>query len=308
MPAFPYNKEGTDPRGRGEAAGPASLSHPDAAQLRAVRRAATPASTCATACGFACPINAKAGTHNTVIPMALATGNCELRTGCVAAEVVVDDRGRARGVRYFDAEAEPSSRRPTWSWSPARRDRNRPAPAQLEVQALSQRRRQQPRLGRPQPPGPRLLRRLRAVRGRDLTTKPGPGRPSPSAISTTATPDWSAAACCATSSSALPYLFSNMRPPGAAALGQGAQGLPAPLLQTQRLRILGPVQEMPNFAARVSVDPAVKDDWGIPVCRLSGARHPHDIEIGRVPGGARPRPWLKEAGAVATGATARASA
>jgi choline dehydrogenase-like flavoprotein len=30
--------------------------------------------------GFACEVNARTGTHNTVIPTALATGNCELRT------------------------------------------------------------------------------------------------------------------------------------------------------------------------------------------------------------------------------------
>jgi choline dehydrogenase-like flavoprotein len=53
--------------------------------------------------GFACPINAKGGTQNTVIPAALATGNCELRTDAVVKEVVVDERGCARGVVYFDA-------------------------------------------------------------------------------------------------------------------------------------------------------------------------------------------------------------
>ena len=57
--------------------------------------------------GFACPVNAKNGTQNTVIPRALATGHCELRTQCVAAEVMIDDRGRATGVRYFDADDRP---------------------------------------------------------------------------------------------------------------------------------------------------------------------------------------------------------
>jgi len=45
-------------------------------------------------------------------------------------------------------------------------------------------------------------------------------------------------------------------------------------------RLYGPIQEMPNFEARVSADPAVKDAWGIPVVRLSGTRHPHDLELG----------------------------
>ena len=53
--------------------------------------------------GFACEVNAKCGTQNTAIPAALATGNCELRTGCMAREVMTDARGRVTGVSYYDA-------------------------------------------------------------------------------------------------------------------------------------------------------------------------------------------------------------
>ena len=40
-----------------------------------------------TCVGFACPVDGKNGTHNTVIPTAMATGNCEVRTHCQVAEV-----------------------------------------------------------------------------------------------------------------------------------------------------------------------------------------------------------------------------
>lgn len=53
--------------------------------------------------GYACEVNAKNGTHNTVIPAALATGNCRLETQAVVSEVIIDDSGRVRGVHYFDA-------------------------------------------------------------------------------------------------------------------------------------------------------------------------------------------------------------
>ena len=53
--------------------------------------------------GFACEVDAKNGTHNTVIPKALASGNCELRTDCVVKEILTDARGRVTGVAYFDA-------------------------------------------------------------------------------------------------------------------------------------------------------------------------------------------------------------
>src|SRR5690625_851207 len=55
-----------------------------------------------TCVGFACPVNAKCGTHNTVIPMALNTGNCELRTHCVVNKFLVDNNGKITGVSYFD--------------------------------------------------------------------------------------------------------------------------------------------------------------------------------------------------------------
>jgi len=36
-----------------------------------------------------------------VIPQAIATGNCDLHTECIAMEFLTDGRGRARGVGYF---------------------------------------------------------------------------------------------------------------------------------------------------------------------------------------------------------------
>src|SRR5690349_7691642 len=42
--------------------------------------------------GFACELSARTGTHNTVIPAALATGNCELRTECMTRDILLDDR------------------------------------------------------------------------------------------------------------------------------------------------------------------------------------------------------------------------
>ena len=60
-------------------------------------------------CGFACPLNAKSGTQNTVIPTALATGNCELRTNCLVSEIVVNESGRPTGVEYFDRDGNKQS-------------------------------------------------------------------------------------------------------------------------------------------------------------------------------------------------------
>src|SRR5215470_13192573 len=52
--------------------------------------------------GFACPTDAKSGTQNTVIPRAIATGNCELKTSTIAEVIETDERGNVTGVSYLD--------------------------------------------------------------------------------------------------------------------------------------------------------------------------------------------------------------
>jgi len=57
-------------------------------------------------CGFCfgnlCEYQAKSGTLYTVIPVAEATGRCEIRANSYARKVETDARGRATGVIYFD--------------------------------------------------------------------------------------------------------------------------------------------------------------------------------------------------------------
>ena len=53
--------------------------------------------------GFACEVDAKCGTQNTVIPTALATGTASCAPSAIVKEILMDDRGRATGVAYFDA-------------------------------------------------------------------------------------------------------------------------------------------------------------------------------------------------------------
>ncbi len=52
--------------------------------------------------GFQCPIDAKCGTQNTVIPVALASGNCDLRIRSIVTNLIVGDNGKLSGVRYVD--------------------------------------------------------------------------------------------------------------------------------------------------------------------------------------------------------------
>ena len=153
--------------------------------------------------GFACEVDAKCGTHNTVIPKALATGNCELRTECVVKEILTDDHGRATGVAYFDA-----------------RGRLQEQTADLVVVSASATESARLLLNSKSRLFPNGLGNRYDWVGRNLqghayagaaglfdktpTTTLAPAPPSPSAITTTAIPAWWAAACCPTNSSACP--------------------------------------------------------------------------------------------------------
>lgn len=87
-----------------------------------------------------------------------------------------------------------------------------------------------------------------------------------------------------------------LRPPGSPTWGKAHKDFQRRFYR-RSMGVQGPVQEMP--VARVEVDPEVKDHWGIPVARLSGQRHPHDIEICQFTS-AKAEQWLKEAGAIQT--------
>jgi gluconate 2-dehydrogenase alpha chain len=57
-------------------------------------------------CGFCtrygCEVDAKASAITTHIPVAMETGNYEIRTGCYVFHIETDSDGRATGVRYVD--------------------------------------------------------------------------------------------------------------------------------------------------------------------------------------------------------------
>lgn len=58
-------------------------------------------------CGsYGCEVDAKSSTAVALLPRAIASGNCEVRTPAMVFDVVVDKSGRATGVRYFDAAGQ----------------------------------------------------------------------------------------------------------------------------------------------------------------------------------------------------------
>jgi choline dehydrogenase-like flavoprotein len=256
-----------------------------------------PCMRCRWCVGFACEVNARNGTHNTVIPKALATGNCELRVECMVKEVLLDDRGRAKGVAYFDAA-----------------DRLQVQTADVVIvsgAAVESARLLLNSKNRLFPNG--LGNRYDWV-GRNLQAHTysgavglfdyetyddlGPGAQIALCDYNHGNPGLVGGAMLANEFIRLPYQFLGQVPSFVPQWGadhkQWVRNTFRRTISTQ-----GPTQEMPLFEARVQADPKIKDYWGIPVARLSGGKHPHSVEIGRRMA-EKCEAWLKEAGAIRT--------
>jgi choline dehydrogenase-like flavoprotein len=247
--------------------------------------------------GFACEVDAKSGTHNTVIPRALATGHCEIHTQCVVKEILTDSTGRATGVAFFDA-----------------RDRLRRFDADLVIVsggAIESARLLLNSKSRLFPNG--LGNRYdwvgRNLQGHaysgafglfdfDVYDDLGPGAQIAVCDFNHGNPGLVGGAMLANEFIRLPYQFVEIADSVAPRWGAGHKEFMRSWYR-RSIGIKGPGQELPVFDMRVEADPRVRDRWGIPVARLSGRRHPHDVDVGRFLA-ARAEEWLKAAGAVRT--------
>ncbi|MBI1354337.1 MAG: FAD-dependent oxidoreductase [Acidobacteria bacterium] len=291
-PALPFNKEA---RFLADAAKRRGL-HPFPIPM-AINSELYAERPCCIACphcvGFACEVHAKSSTADTVIPRAEKTGNCELRTECVAKEVLTDARGRATGVAYFQGRELIEQ------------------PADVVIVSCSAT--ESPRLLLnsksklfPQGLGNRndwVGRNLQghaysgaaAVFDEELFDGTGPA-------ARVALCDYShgnqgvvGGAMLANEFIRLPYLFSQRGPTPTVGRWGAAHKEFMRSYYKRSAGLKGPVQEMPVFASRVEVDDSLKDYWGIPVAKISGHRHPQDRETGRFLA-ERAAEILKEAG------------
>ncbi|MEO8592381.1 MAG: GMC family oxidoreductase [Candidatus Solibacter sp.] len=247
--------------------------------------------------GFACELSARTGTHNTVIPAALSTGNCELRTGCMTKEILLDAQGRATGVAYFDANG-----------------RLQEQPAGLVIVCAGAIESARLLLNTKHKLFPTGLGNRYDWVGRNLQSHSysgatglfdfetyddlGPGASIAICDYNHGNPGLAGGAMLANEFIRLPYQFMGQVPPWIPRWGAEHKEFVRHAYR-RTIQVQGPVQEMPLFDARMQLDPRVKDYWGIPVARLSGGRHPHTIEIGRFIAG-KAEAWLKAAGAVQT--------
>ena len=256
-----------------------------------------PCMRCRWCVGFACEVDAKNGSQNTVIPVALSTGNCELRTECMVKEILTDDRGRARGVAYCDSN-----------------ERLVEQPCDLVVVsacAIESARlllNSQSRLY-PNGIGNRYDQVGRNLQGHhytgaagyfdfDIYDDQGPGASIAVTDYNHGSPGLRGGGLLANDFLCLPIHIIDRMPTNTPHWGLGHKKAMRQYFR-RIITIMGPTQQIPTAEARVTLDPVVKDKWGIPVARISGNVHPQTFDIGDVQA-KRAEAWLKEAGAIST--------
>jgi choline dehydrogenase-like flavoprotein len=256
-----------------------------------------PCMRCRWCCGFACEVDAKNGSQNTVIPIALNTGNCELRTECMAKEILTDDRGHARGVAYFDEHGHLQQQ-------PADIVIVSSAAIESARLLLNSRSRLFPKgLGNRHDQVGRNLQGHHytgAVGYFDFETYDdvGPGASIAVMDYNHGTPGLCGGGMLANEFIRLPIHMVDRLPGNTPRWG---------LAHKQAMRhwhkrsivVMGPTQQIPTATGRVTIDSTVRDKWGLPVARFEGNVHPHTFEIGDVQA-TRAEAWLKEAGAIST--------
>jgi choline dehydrogenase-like flavoprotein len=256
-----------------------------------------PCMRCRWCVGYACEVDAKNGTQNTVIPKALATGNCELRLQCTVREILMDGRGRARGVAYFDERGHLQEQPADIVIVSACAIES----ARLLLQSKS-------RLF-PQGLGNRYDQVGRNLQGHHYTGAAGffdfetyddlgPGASIAVSDFNHGTPGMIGGGVLVNEFIHLPIEMVDKLPPGTPRWGPDHKKAMRAYYK-RAIFIHGPTQQIPGAESRVVLDPSVKDKWGMPVARMQGSNHPATYAMGDVQA-ERAERWLLEAGAIQT--------
>ena len=246
--------------------------------------------------GHACEVDAKNGTQNTVIPRAMATGNCEVRTGCQVKRIVTSGAGRVRSIEYYDEN-----------------DRLQEQTADVVIVACAAIESARLLLASKDKAHPNGLGNRYDWVGRNLQGHAyfrvaglydfeiyddlGPGSGVALCDFAHGNAGLRGGAMFTNEFLRSPYQFVEKTPPWVPRWGLEHKRF----MRQYRYHVSagGPIQEMPRWESRVELDPKVQDYWGQPVARISGALHPHVLEIAHFVA-AKCETWLKEAGATRT--------
>lgn len=256
---------------------------------------------CGSCVGFPCPSDAKNGTQNTVIPRAVATGNCTLLTEAMVTRVVTDERGRVTGVDCASADASGNVEMRRLTARAVVLSAGAIETARLLLASANAR----------EPSG---LGNAGDLVGRNLQThlyptvfglfreevhdSAGPGVTLATCAYCHGNPGIVGGAMLADDFIMLPIIFWRQAlPPDMARWGYEPKRFMRDAFR-RVLQVRGPVHEIPNPEARVTLAP-VRDRYGMPVARLSGTVHDETMRtIAFIY--ERQHEWLRAAGAQRT--------
>ena len=247
--------------------------------------------------GFACPTDAKSGTQNTVIPRAIASGNCELQTGTVVESIDVDSRGCVSGVSYF-VDAFGSTRRYRVRSKVVVVSAGAIESARLLLNSRSEH--HPDGLGNEHDQVGRNLQghlypRAYGIAPNKVFDGLGPGVTIATTQFNHNNPGIIGGGMLADDFIKPPIDFwYDSLPPDLPRWGHANKTFMRENY-TRVMHVRGPVQDIPNPSARVTVDLNVRDKWGIPVARLSGTTHPLTVDVAEFMR-ERGEEWLRASG------------
>jgi choline dehydrogenase-like flavoprotein len=257
---------------------------------------------CNSCVGFPCPSDGKNGTQNTLLPRALATGSCDLLTRVVAERILTDASGRVSGVSVLVSAERGDPQRVAFEAGEVVVAAGAIETARLLLASAAGR--------EPAGIGNRHDQLGRHLQGHvsssvyglfnhDVGIDRGPGV----TIATTAwnhgNPDVIGGGMVADDFTMLPVIFwKRALPPDLRRWGREAKDF---MRDNYRrvIQLWGPAQDIPSPEARVTLDPAVRDRFGLRVARLTGVCHPETVRTARFVS-ERAREWLEAAGATRT--------
>ena len=247
--------------------------------------------------GFACPNDSKNGSHNTTLPRALRSENCHVRPDTMVRRLLTSESGSVKGVTLVDADGDEHD-------------------LSAEVVVLSCGAVETARLllnsaSKKEPNGignssDQVGRHLqghfypgayglfpRDIYGDGL----GPGASVGTCDFNHDNDDIIGGGMLTDSDVCTPIVvWKSQCPPD-----MPRWGIEAKRFMRENFRhindITGPVQEIPHPDGRVTVNPMVKDRYGIPVAHLSGATHPETVRTATFMH-ERAREWLRASGAI----------
>jgi choline dehydrogenase-like flavoprotein len=234
---------------------------------------------CGLCSGYGCHVKARSSSAVTMVPLAIETGNCEVRVRSYVREITTDNSGRVTGVTYFNAEKQEvfqSARAVVLS-------ANAGESARLLLMSSSSR-------------FPDGLANSSGVVGRYLMLGGGGGASGlfehplndyKGVVSGTGILDYVASdpdrgfygggrLTSRGYATPISYGLSGLSP-GSPRWGAGyKQALREE--SNHRMNISCFTTQLPLETNRVDLDPDVKDEWGLPAMRITSTSHPDDIK------------------------------